>query len=87
MRIFVWVTGNYDWEAGGIMEEADTEFIAHAPEDIAHLLSMVQEQAQKIKAVESAVMGHPKCSKYSDNGPISCGWKSAYLDVVHALSI
>ena len=36
------VTGNYDWEAGGIMEEADTEFIAHAPEDIRALLAEVK---------------------------------------------
>ena len=35
------ITGNYDWEEGGILKEVDTEFIAHAPEDIAYLLSEV----------------------------------------------
>ena len=76
------VTGNYDWEAGGIMEEADTEFIAHAPEDIRALLGAV-------KAVRDAVARHPdvmECSEYSDDEPVSCGWKRAYEDVVWALN-
>lgn len=35
--------------------------------------------------VREAVARHPKCDRYDDDGPISCGWKSAFRDVVRAL--
>ena len=60
----------------------DAEFIAHAPEDIQALLD-------EVKAVRDAVARHPdvmKCSEYSDDEPVSCGWKRAYEDVVWALN-
>ena len=59
----------------------DAEFIAHAPEDIRALLD-------EVKAVRDAVARHPdvmECSEYSDDEPVSCGWKHAYEDVVHAM--
>jgi len=34
--------------------------------------------------VREAVARHPKCDRY-DDGPISCGWKTAFRDVVRAL--
>ena len=63
--------------------EADSEFIAHAPEDIRALLDAV-------KAVREVVARHPdvlECSEYGEDEPISCGWKSAYRDVVWALGV
>ena len=62
--------------------EALAEFIAHAPEDIRALIAVV-------KAVRDAVARHPdvmECSEYSDDEPVSCGWKRAYEDVVWALN-
>ena len=60
----------------------DAEFIAYAPEDIRALLD-------EVKAVRDAVARHPdvmECSEYSDDEPVSCGWKHAYEDVVWALN-
>ena len=60
----------------------DAEFITHAPEDIRALLD-------EVKAVRDAVARHPdvmECSEYSDDEPVSCGWKRAYEDVVWALN-
>ena len=60
----------------------DAEFLAHAPEDIRALLA-------EVKAVREVVARHPdvlECSEYSDDDPISCGWKAAYRDVVWALN-
>ena len=60
----------------------DGELYEHAPEDIRALLD-------EVKAVRDAVARHPdvmECSEYSDDEPISCGWKRAYADVVWALN-
>ena len=62
--------------------DADAEFIAHAPADMRALLD-------EVKAVRDAVARHPdvmECSEYSDDEPVSCGWKHAYEDVVWALN-
>ena len=43
----------------------------------------------EIEAVKAAVQRHPdvlECSEYGEDEPISCGWKSAYRDVVWALN-
>ena len=63
--------------------DADAEFLAHAPDDIRALLD-------EVKAVREAVARHPdvmECSEYSDDEPVSCGWKRAYEDVVWALGV
>ena len=60
----------------------DGELYEHAPEDIQALLD-------EVKAVRDAVARHPdvmECSEYSDDEPVSCGWKRAYEDVVWALN-
>ena len=60
----------------------DGELYEHAPEDIRALLD-------EVKAVRDAVARHPdvmECSEYSDDEPVSCGWKRAYEDVVWALN-
>ena len=69
-------------EIGGMGTDKDAELIAHAPEDIRALLD-------EVKAVRDAVARHPdvmECSEYSDDEPVSCGWKHAYEDVVWALN-
>ena len=49
----------------------------------------VHAQRQKLEAVKEAIAKHPdvmECSEYSDDEPVSCGWKRAYEDVVWALN-
>ena len=61
---------------------AKQDFHEHAPEDMRALLD-------EVKAVRDAVARHPdvmECSEYSDDEPVSCGWKRAYEDVVWALN-
>ena len=96
--------------------DADAEFIANAPEDIASLVAEVErlratviveqnrrqpwvklahQNAQEVKrlreqvdAVRSATANHPDpCEKHPDDDAVTCGWKSAYRDVVHALEV
>ena len=60
----------------------DGELYEHVPEDIRALLD-------EVKAARDAVARHPdvmECSEYSDDEPVSCGWKRAYEDVVWALN-
>ena len=66
--------------------EALAEFIAHAPGDIAALITEVETLRGQVEAVRAAVANHPDpCEKHPDGDAVSCGWKSAYRDVVHAL--
>jgi hypothetical protein len=46
------VTGNYDWDAGGILETVDVEFIAHARTDIPALIAEVKALRGKVAEVE-----------------------------------
>ena len=64
----------------------DAEFIAHAPEDIAALVAEVERLRGQVEAVRAAVANHPDpCEKHPDGDTVSCGWKSAYQDIIHAL--
>ena len=66
--------------------EALAEFIAHAPGDIAALITEVDTLRGQVEAVRAAVANHPDpCEKHPDGDAVTCGWKSAYRDVVHAL--
>ena len=52
-------------------------------------LEAVEALLDEVKAVRDAVARHPdvmECSEYSDDEPVSCGWKHAYEDVVWALN-
>ena len=52
-------------------------------------LEAVEALLDEVKAVRDAVARHPdvmECSEYSDDEPVSCGWKRAYDDVVWALN-
>ena len=64
----------------------DAEFIAHAPEDIRALIEEVETLRGQVEAVRAATANHPDpCEKHPDGDTVTCGWKSAYQDVVHAL--
>ena len=64
----------------------DAEFIAHAPGDIAALIAEVERLRGQVEAVRAATANHPDpCEKHPDGDTVTCGWKSAYQDVVHAL--
>ena len=52
--------------------------------DIATENSVLRAQ---IDAVRAATANHPNpCSKHPEDDPVSCGWKSAYIDVVETLA-
>ena len=67
---------------------ADATFIAEAPSDLAALLAEVERLRGQIDAVKAATANHPDpCEKHPDGDTVSCGWKSAYRDVVRALEV
>ena len=73
---------NIPKEPAGPVWDCDGELYEHAQEDIRVLLD-------EVKAVRDVVARHPdvmECSEYSDDEPVSCGWKRAYEDVVWALN-
>ena len=46
----------------------------------------VKRLREQVDAVRAAVANHPDpCEKHPDDDAVTCGWKSAYRDVVHAL--
>lgn len=68
--------------------DADAELIANAPEDIATLVAEVERLRGQIDAVKAATANHPDpCEKHPDGDAVTCGWKSAYRDVVRALEV
>lgn len=49
-------------------------------------LSEVDRRLARLDRIEAAMANHPEpgeCDLHAD-GPISCGWKAAYMDVVKA---
>ena len=79
------------------LKKAVAEHIYHSvtdgkdPEKAAELAieTMGEYLLAEVKAVRDAVARHPdvmECSEYSDDEPVSCGWKRAYEDVVWALN-
>ena len=66
---------------------ANAELYAHAPSDLAALIAEVGRLREQIEAVRAATANHPNpCSKHPEDDPVSCGWKSAYIDVVETLA-
>ena len=48
----------------------------------------VKRLREQIDAVRAATANHPDpCEKHPDGDTVTCGWKSAYQDVVHALEV
>ena len=79
----------------------DAEFIAHAPEDMKLLLDILEDYSDfvaelveenhtlkyQLEQIKVAISNHPNpCSKHPEDDPVSCGWKSAYIDVVETLA-
>ena len=58
-------------------------------------VKLAHQNAQEVKrlrgqidAVRAATANHPDpCEKHPEGDTVSCGWKSAYRDVVHALGV
>ena len=77
--------GVYRWYFHGTWDDAG--FFAEAPEDIAALVAEVERLRGQIDAVKAATANHPApCGKHPEDDPVSCGWKSAYIDVVETLA-
>ncbi len=79
----------------------DAEFIAHAPEDMKLLLDILEDYSDfvaelveenhtlkyQLEQIKVAISNHPNpCSKHPEDDPVSCGWKSAYIDIVETLA-
>ena len=70
----------------GPRASANAELYANAPSDLAALVAEVERLRIQVDAVRAAVANHPDpCEKHPDGDAVTCGWKSAYQDVVHAL--
>ena len=70
----------------GPRASANAELYANAPSDLAALISEVETLRGQIDAVRAAVANHPDpCGKHPDGDTVTCGWKTAYRDVVRAL--
>lgn len=50
------------------------------------LLDHIAELEAKVARVEAALGNHPRCEKHPDDDIVTCGWKSAVLDVQAALA-
>lgn len=75
-----WVECEWCGGAGKIHEGCVEKSYA----DIATENSVIRAQ---IDAVRAATANHPNpCSKHPEDDPVSCGWKSAYIDVVETLA-
>ena len=71
----------------GPRASANAELYAHAPSDLAALITEVEKLRGQIDAVRAATANHPDpCEKHPEDDPVSCGWKSAYIDVVETLA-
>ena len=81
-----------DWTGGSAVEliqltaKASAEKVKTLSDDLAALVAEVERLRGQIDAVRAAVANHPDpCEKHPDGDTVSCGWKSAYRDIVHAL--
>ena len=76
--------GVYRWYFHGTWDDAG--FFAEAPGYIAALITEVETLRGQVEAVRAATANHPDpCEKHPDGDTVTCGWKSAYQDVVRAL--
>ena len=75
-----WVECEWCGGAGKIHEGCVEKSYA----DIATENSVLRAQIDAVRAVTA---NHPNpCSKHPEDDPVSCGWKSAYIDVVETLA-
>ena len=83
-----------DWTGGSAVDliqltaKASAEKVKTLSDDLAALISEVERLREQVDAVRAAVANHPDpCEKHPDGDVVTCGWKSAYRDVVHALEV
>ena len=79
----------------GLLQEYEFEDNTSDADSIIHelidntnaLIAEVERLREQIDAVRAATANHPNpCSKHPEDDPVSCGWKSAYIDVVETLA-
>ena len=82
-----------DWTGGSAVEliqltaKASAEKVKTLSDDLAALITEVERLRGQINAVKAATANHPApCEKHPEDDPVSCGWKSAYIDVVETLA-
>ena len=82
-----------DWTGGSAVEliqltaKASAEKVKTLSDDLAALITEVEKLRGQIDAVRAATANHPNpCEKHPEDDPVSCGWKSAYIDVVETLA-
>lgn len=71
------VTGNYDYEEGGILKEADTIFMSNARQDIPNLLAYIEQLEAQIERVRELHQRVETRSHY----PIPPNWEHQKLVV------
>ena len=82
-----------DWTGGSAVDliqltaKASAEKVKTLSDDLAALITEVEKLRGQIDAVRAATANHPNpCEKHPEDDPVSCGWKSAYIDVVETLA-
>ena len=86
-RIDKW-TGGSAVDLIQLTAKASAEKVQNLSDDLAALLDEVERLRGQIDAVKAATANHPDpCEKHPDGDTVSCGWKSAYRDVVRALEV
>ena len=54
---------------------------------VAELVEENHTLKYQLEQIKVAISNHPNpCSKHPEDDPVSCGWKSAYIDVVETLA-
>ena len=82
-----------DWTGGSAVEliqltaKVSAEKVKTLSDDLAALITEVERLRGQVEAVRAVTANHPNpCSKHPEDDPVSCGWKSAYIDVVETLA-
>lgn len=85
-----WLSEEYKQQYGHQISDvpgiADAEHIAtFDPPTVLALIERARAAEATLERVREAIARHPKCDRYEDSDPVSCGWKSAYASVLWAL--
>ncbi len=72
--------------AKGEWTSVQAAILADSVADVKPLMREVETLRGQVEAVRAATANHPDpCEKHPDGDTVTCGWKSAYRDVVRAL--
>lgn len=69
----------------GKTTRAERFCLAASPATVLALIDRLEAAEAKVERVRTALANHPRCERHPDDDPITCGWKSAVLDVQAAL--